>query len=125
VRAILDAGAFVAIDKHDRRVGAMLRVLQQQGVPLRTSSAVIAQVWRDGRRQAALARLLPSVDVRPLAPDQDKRCGELLAASRTNDVVDGHVAILVHNGDVVLTSDADDIEHLLAQRNVEYTVAEV
>ena len=49
VKAILDAGALVAVDRRDRMVGAQLRVLQRQGTPLRASAAVVGQVWRDGR----------------------------------------------------------------------------
>jgi hypothetical protein len=122
VRAILDAGAFVAIEKRDRHVGAMLRLLQQRRVPLGTSSAVIAQVWRDGRTQALLARLLSGVDVRALAPGDDKRTGELLALAKSNDVVDAHLALSVANGDRVLTSDPDDIDKLLSAREVKATV---
>ncbi len=83
------------------------------------------EVWRDGRRQVELARLLTAVDIKPLAPDHDKRTGELLAEARTHDVVDGHLALLVETGDVVMTSDADDIEHLLAHRGVDYVLTPV
>jgi hypothetical protein len=119
MKAVLDAGAFVAVEKRDRSVAAMLRVLQQRRVPLQTSSAVVAQVWRDGRKQAALARLLGGVDVRALAPDEDRRTGELLALTRTRDVIDAHLALLAEDGDIVLTSDRADIERLLEARRVD------
>lgn len=119
MKAVLDAGAFVAVEKRDRSVAAMLRVLQQRRVPLQTSSAVVAQVWRDGRKQAALARLLGGVDVRALAPDEDRRTGELLALTRTRDVIDAHLARLAEDGDIVLTSDRADIERLLEARRVD------
>jgi hypothetical protein len=113
VKAVLDAGAFVAIEKRDRHVGAMLRVLQQRRVPLATSTAVIAQVWRDGRKQAFLARLLSGVEARALTTGDDRLTGELLALAKTDDVVDAHLALVVADGDRVLTSDPDDIERLL------------
>lgn len=125
MKAVLDAGAFVAVDKSDRRLGAMLRVLQQRRIPLRTSSAVVAQVWRDGRKQARLAAVLAGVDVAPLSPDEDKRTGELLAAARTKDIIDGHLMLRVEEGDFVLTSDRDDLEHLLETRRVEATIIHV
>ena len=56
MKAILDAGALVAVDRRNRLTGAQLRVLQQQGTPVRVSSAVMGQVWRDGRKQANLVR---------------------------------------------------------------------
>lgn len=122
MRAILDAGAFIAVEKRDRRVGAMLRVLQQRRVPLGTSCAVVAQVWRDGRKQALLSRVLSGVDVRSLGSGDDRRTGELLDSSRSHDVVDAHLVLCVENGDCLLTSDPDDLVSLLEARGVDATL---
>lgn len=73
MKAVLDVGALVGVDRRDRRVGAMLRILQQRRIPLWTSAAVVAQVWRDDRRQALLANLLGGVGVRPLTSDDARR----------------------------------------------------
>jgi predicted nucleic acid-binding protein len=118
VSAVLDAGALVAVDKQDRRVGAMLRVLQRDGVAVLTSAAVVAQVWRDGRRQANLARVLTGVDIAVVDVVAAKKVGELLKLRRTDDVNDAHVALLARPGDVVLTSDEPDIKALLRARRV-------
>lgn len=125
MKAVLDAGALVAVDKDDRKVTAMLRVLQKRRISLWTSSAVIAQVWRDGRKQAALARVLAGVGVRPLGTADDRPTGELLARARMTDVIDAHVALLVDDGDQLLTSDPDDLERLLDTRGVEATVVTI
>ena len=118
MKAVLDAGALVAVDRRDRSVGAQLRVLQQRGTPLRVSAAVVGQVWRDGRKQANLARVLMGVGIERLGKDDGKRIGELLARTGSADVVDAHVALLTSPGDVVLTSDPDDISVLLRERGV-------
>lgn len=123
--AILDAGALVAIDKRDRRVGAMLRLLQRDQVPIRTSAGAVSQVWRDGSRQANLARLLRGVDTIALDATGAKRVGELLGGNRTSDLVDAHVAILVTPGDQVFTSDEADVRALLRTRRVKATVVRV
>ncbi len=123
--AILDTGALIAIDKRDRRVGAMLRVLQRAGVPLVTSGGVVAQVWRQGHRQVNLARVLPSVDVAAIDGTAGKAVGELLGANASSDVVDAHVALLVHEGGQVLTSDDADITALLTARRVRAVVIRV
>lgn len=124
MKAVLDAGALVAIDKRDRLVGAMLALLQAQGVPLHTSVAAVAQVWRDGRKQALLARVLAGVKVVGLAPGDERSIGELLAKAGTSDVVDAHVALLVGHGDRLLTSDAKDLQRLLkAKRTTALIVA--
>ncbi len=90
-----------------------------------TASPVVAQVWRNGRTQANLARVLQGVDV--VAPDENsaRRCGELLAATSTHDVVDGFVVALARRGDVILTSDPDDISALAKAAKVSVTVAKI
>src|SRR5437016_5706991 len=123
--AVLDAGALVAVDKRDRRVGAMLRVLQREGVPVLTSAGVVAQVWRDGRRQANLARILPGVDTTPIDDGAAKKIGELLKQNRTDDLVDAHVALLVQPDDQILTSDEPDIKALLRTRRVKAKIIRV
>ncbi len=115
---LLDAGALVAIDKRDRSVGAMLKVLQKSGTPVRTSAAVIAQVWRGGSKQWNLARVLSGVDVHRLGLRDARRAGELQGVARTSDVIDAHFALLVEDQDIVLTSDSKDITRLLAIRGV-------
>lgn len=125
MKAVLDAGALVAVERRDRRIGALLRVLQQRRVPLWTSAAVLAQVWRDGARQATLARLLQGVGVRPLALDAGKQAGALLGSTGTDDVVDAHLALLLEAGDRVLTSDSDDVLRLLAARRVRAIVVPI
>ena len=101
MKAILDAGALLAVDRRDRLIGAQLRVLQQQGTPIRVSSAVVGQVWRDGRKQANLARVLAGAGIEALGKDDGKRIGELLALSGSADIVDAHVALITVHADLV------------------------
>ena len=122
---VLDAGTLIAIDRRDRRVGALLRVLQREGAPVRTSAAAVAQVWRDGRRQANLARVLPGLDVGELDEPVAKSVGELLRENGTNDVVDAHVALLVSPQGRVLTSDEAAIASLLRTRRIRAVVVRV
>jgi hypothetical protein len=125
VKAVLDAGALVAVDRRDRTIGARLRVLHQLGTPLRASSAVVGQVWRDGRKQANLARVLAGVGIEPLSKDDGRRIGELLAQAGSSDVVDAHVALMTAPADLVLTSDPNDIRKLLRVRGVSARVQPV
>jgi hypothetical protein len=118
MKAVLDAGALVAVDRRDRLIGAQLRVLQQQGTPIRVSSAVVGQVWRDGRRQVNLARVLGGVGIEALGKDDGKRIGELLALAGSADVIDAHVALTAEPADFVLTSDPGDIRRLLQARRI-------
>jgi len=118
MKTVLDAGALVAVDRRNRMIGAQLRVLQQQGTPIRASAAAVGQVWRDGRKQANLARVLAGVGIEALGKDDGKRIGELLALAGSADVVDAHVALMTAPADLVLTSDPGDIGDLLQARRV-------
>jgi len=125
MKAVLDAGALMAVDRRNRMIGAQLRVLQQQGTPIRVSSAVVGQAWRDGCKQANLARVLAGVGIVPLGEDDGKRIGELLALAGSTDVVDAHVALMAAHADLVLTSDPGDIRKLLQARGVSARVQAV
>lgn len=115
---MLDAGALIAVDCRDRAGGALLRVAQREGIPVRTSAAVVAQVWRDGRRQANLGRVLAGVEAASLDAATGRLVGQLLAGAGTADVVDGHLSLVVVRDDTVLTSNPKDVRHLLAARQV-------
>jgi len=118
---VLDAGAFVAVDRGDRAMLARLRVAHQGGLELRTTGVVISQVWRDpAGRQANLARLLQSVDVVAVDQQLGREAGVLLGQAGTQDAVDAGVVAISRTGDRILTSDAGDIAPLVAasQRSI-------
>lgn len=125
MRVILDAGALVAVERRDRLIAARLRVLQQRQIPVRVSSGVLAQVWRDGRRQANLARVLAGVAVEPIEESDGKRIGELLSMTGTADVADAHVALMAQRDDLILTSDPGDIRALVDAYGVEARIQPV
>ena len=126
---VLDAGALIAIDRRDRVAGALLRVAQRQGRSCpherERPGAGLAQAWRDGARQANLARTLTGIDVIAIEQTSGRRVGELLAESGTSDILDGHVALLGTADDTVLTSDPEDIQRLLDARSVSATLARI
>ena len=78
----------------------------------------MGQVWRDGRKQANLARVLTGLGIEALGQEDGKRIGELLARAGSADVVDAHVALLAATADLVLTSDPGDIRALLQARTI-------
>jgi len=112
---ILDTGALVAVDRGDRAMAARLRVAERSGLGLCSTGAVIAEVWRDAAgRQANLARLLKSVDVRAVDRQLGKEAGVLLGKSGVKDAVDATVVAVTGTGDRVLTSDPADIQKLVS-----------
>ena len=112
---VLDAGAFVAVDRGDRAMIARLRAAQQAGLELRSTGVVITQVWRDpAGRQANLAWLLKSVDIKAVDEPLGRDAGVLLGRAGMTDAVDASVVAVSAAGDRVLTSDAGDIRPLVA-----------
>jgi hypothetical protein len=120
---VYDSGALIAIenrdivqiDSHDRRIARGHHVI----VP----APVAAQVVRDPRRQARLMLTLRSCDIVPFEEDDVSPVGKLLARSGTSDVVDGFVALTAAEASAaVVTSDPDDIAHLLGTLGVDLAV---
>jgi hypothetical protein len=112
---VLDAGAFVAVDRGDRAILARLRVAERSGIELRSNGVVVAQVWRDPTgRQVELGRLLRSVDVKAVDQAMGRRAGTLLGRTKTNDAVDATVVATAAAGDRILSSDPVDIRTLVA-----------
>jgi len=114
----LDAGALIAFERNDRRVVALLSRALAHELPLVVPAGVVGQVWRDGRRQARLARLLAAdeVEVEMLDDRRVRAAGQLCGVKRTADVIDASVVVGARErGDRVVTSDPDDLRRLDAR----------
>ncbi len=85
----------------------------QEGAALRTTAPVVAQVWRNGSRQAKLAKFLETVEVHDFTLADAPVVGGLLRRSQTSDVVDAHiVALALRLDDSILTADTPDFSAL-------------
>lgn len=120
---VLDAGALIAADRGDRATWTRLKAAADD--PPVTHGGVVGQAWRGGARQARLARFLAGVDVRPLTDDLGRASGVLLGATGTADVVDAALVMLAADGDVIYTSDPDDVARLAAERDLHVEVVPV
>jgi predicted nucleic acid-binding protein len=110
---VLDAGALIAVERHDRTVWALLAEARERGTTTIVPSTVLAQAWRGGPGAAPIALLLEASLVDPLDEGRAKEIGGRLAASGTSDVADAHVACCAtERGAAVATSDAGDIAAL-------------
>ena len=111
----LDAGALIAFERNDRRVVAVLARAAELGQSLVVPAGVVGQVWRDGRRQARLARFLRAdrLEVEALDDQRAREAGQLCGIKGTHDVVDASVVLCARrHGHRVVTSDAADIRRL-------------
>ncbi|MEP6655343.1 MAG: hypothetical protein ABJA82_18400 [Myxococcales bacterium] len=108
----LDAGALIAFEKRDRTLQGMIALAVQRGARLTVPAVVLAQVWRGN--QAPLSRLLAGCIVEVLDGERAQSIGSLLRSARRADVVDGAVVeSAARRGDAIVTSDPDDIGHLV------------
>jgi hypothetical protein len=112
---LLDAGALVALERGGRLMWGRLETAHRHRIRVITHGGVLAQVWRGGRaRQSRLAVALTGVTVAPLDEQLGRRAGLLLAATGLSDAVDAALAALANHGDVLYTSDPDDLGRLVA-----------
>jgi hypothetical protein len=110
---VLDTGALIAIDRGDRRVGALLQAAAEAHVDVITSCACVTEAWRDPARQARLGRALTGVVEHALDPRTARASGVLLARAHLSDIADAAVSLLAGPGDTIVTSDPIDITLLL------------
>jgi len=112
--AVLDAGALIGFERSDRTVVAIVARALAHGDVVVVPTGVVAQVWRDGRRQARLARLLgsPCCEIVPLDDRTARAAGQLCGVAGTADIVDSVVVVARRRELRVVTSDAGDLRHL-------------
>jgi hypothetical protein len=108
----LDTGALIAAEKRVEDFWALFRRALERKALITVPAPVLAQAWR--RKSAVIARVLQACEVEDMNELRAKRVGNLLADTGTHDIVDAAVVVsAVSRGDMIVTSDADDIEHLM------------
>jgi len=108
-----DTGALIALERRQPRMRAVLEHAVARDQPITVPAAVVAEWWR-GRTDLRDA-ILETVDVEPLTLPLAKVAGTALAAVPSATLVDAVVmASAARRGDVVYSSDVDDLERLRA-----------
>lgn len=106
-----DTGALVALERRRQRMRRVLATAIRDNLRVSVPAVVIAEWWR-GRTDLA-DDVLAAVDVEPMDEDLAKAAGEALAAVKRATAVDAIVmASAARRGDVVYTSDFDDLSRL-------------
>lgn len=108
---VLDAGAFIALERRAARVVHLVHRFANARTPLVTSAGVVAEVWRGGAgAQIPIVFLLRRTRVVDLTYAAAKTVGRMMGVGRSRDPVDAHVVLLARErGWPVLTSDPDDL----------------
>jgi predicted nucleic acid-binding protein len=120
---VYDSGALIGVDSRESDQLVSHKKRLAQGDRIIVPAPVAAQVVRDPQRQARLMLTLRGCEIVPFEEDDVSPVGKLLARSGTSDVVDGFVALTaVKEGAAVVTSDLDDIGHLLGMLGADLPV---
>jgi hypothetical protein len=111
-RLTYDAGALIAAEAGEQGMWALhdqaVRARQPPCVP----AAVLAQAWRGGP-QPKLSRLLNACEVDPMSEEQARSAGAACGQARIADAIDAAVVVgALSRGDVVVTSDPDDLRKI-------------
>lgn len=114
----LDTGALIAVERGSARMTALLRRVVADGLPLSVPAAALAQAWRDGSRQARLARLLTAPETEVVAMDHAtaRAIGSICGQARVDDVVDVSVVLCARERrDTIVTADQRDLRRIDAE----------
>jgi len=113
-----DTGALIAGERNIRRMWALHRRSLERGALPIVPSGVLGQGWRGGP-QAQMSRLLAGCRVEDLNEKRARSAGAACGAAGTSDVVDASVVIgAAARGDLIVTSDAGDLQQLRDALNV-------
>jgi predicted nucleic acid-binding protein len=107
-----DTGALIALERNHLRMKKVYDAIVARGSIPTVPTPVIVEWWRRGKREKERARLLRSLNVEPLTEPAARLAGVavgLIGASPIDALVMATAAI---RGDVVYTSDTDDLERL-------------
>jgi predicted nucleic acid-binding protein len=103
-----DTGALIAIERRDRAMLAFFAELVEQRAKITIPTCVVGEWWRGQRGK--LARILDAARIEPLTLPLAKLSGQVLAAVPGATLVDAIVvASAAQRGDLVVTSDRDDL----------------
>jgi hypothetical protein len=110
---LYDAGALIALDRSDRAMWARHKLALDESRDIHVPAVVVGQVWRDGRRQVQLGKVLAGCQVDAVGLATSKAAGILCGRARRSDVVDATVVVMATAlSAIVWTSDATDFREI-------------
>jgi hypothetical protein len=103
MRLVLDSGALIALERHDRAMWRRMKAAHLAGHEVVSHGGIVGQAWRGGGPHQTLLSGIAGTDVRPL----DDRLGRAAGALGTNqgrDVIDAALVLLAGDGDHIIAS---------------------
>jgi predicted nucleic acid-binding protein len=107
----LDTGALIALERRQQRMWQLFRAAREDRCLITVPANVVAEWWR--KRPDLADQILACLVVEGMGARLARQVGETIAAVRGAGVVDASVmASAAQRGDMVLTSDVDDLERI-------------
>jgi len=107
-----DTGALIALERGEKRMRAVSVAARAGGALVTVPAPVLIEWWRGGPRQRAI---LQAILVEPTTARLARLAGEAIAAVPSATAIDALVvASAAQRGDVVYTSDFEDLDRLRA-----------
>lgn len=108
-----DTGALIALERRSRRARQIVERAMEVKARITAPSPVVAEWWRG--RSDVREHITRAIRVEPLTESVAKLAGEALAAVRGATAIDAIVmASAAQRGDLVYTSDVEDLDKLRA-----------
>ena len=108
-----DTGALIALERRSARARKILERATELKIRIHVPSAVITEWWRG--RSDRRDDILLALRIEPLSERLSKLAGEALASVRGATAIDAIVmASAAQRGDIVYTSDVEDLQRLAA-----------
>lgn len=108
-----DTGALIALERGNKRMRGVLLAAEREGLDVTVPAPVLIEWWRNGTRQRAV---LEAVTVEQTTERLAKLAGEAIAAVPGATPIDALVITsAAQRGDVVYTTDFEDLERVRAR----------
>jgi hypothetical protein len=114
---VLDSGAVTFLARRDRRTTAYLARLRQRGFwpPVVPTVVLTECLTGSPQRDATANSFLKGCDLRSAVPERlARRAAELRTLAHRGSAVDAILVAIAEPGDIILTSDGDDLRALAA-----------
>jgi hypothetical protein len=111
-----DTGALIGLERARHFMRKVYDTAITHGVPITVPSVVVAEWWRAGRAEKQRAQILRSVMVEAIGDRVARLAGVALTLVPTAQTIDAIVmaSASLRPGELVYTSDPDDLEALRA-----------
>lgn len=108
-----DTGALIALERRQKRMRSIVTEATLQGLTITIPAPVLTEWWR--KPSAAQTNILRAFEVEPLTERLAKLAGEAIESVAHATPIDAIVmASAASRGDIVFTSDFDDLDRLRA-----------